>query len=85
MCGIHAHQGTLLLKITFPGAPSAEKPHSSVDESDFFFFLMLLKDPEILKDFIFRKIIDSTGKKLSGAVLRSLNFQRLFFFTLLSI
>ena len=41
---------------------------------------MLLKDPEILKDFNFRKIIDSMGKKLSGAVLRSLNFQRLFFF-----
>lgn len=51
---------------------------SFVDESEIF-FVMLLKDPEILKDFNFRKIIDSMGKKLSGAVLRSLNFQRLFF------
>lgn len=46
---------------------------------------ILLKDPEILKDFNFRKITNSTGKKLSGAVLRSLKFQGLSLFTLLSI
>lgn len=70
-------------KIKFiQGAFSWGNYGSFVDESEIF-FVMLLKDPEILKDFNFRKIIDSAGKKLSGAVLWSLTFQRLF--TLLCI
>lgn len=46
----------------------------------FFFFLTLLTYPEILKDFNFRKIYRFKGKEIPGAVLCSLNLQRLFFF-----
>lgn len=85
MCGLHAHQGTLLLKIIHSrGAFQLRSYGSFVDESEIF-FVMLLKDPEILKAFNFRKIIDSTGKKLSGAVLWSLTFQRLFFYIVIHL
>ena len=85
MCGLHAHQGTLLLKIIHSrGAFQLRSYGSFVDESENF-FVMLLKDPEILKAFNFRKIIDSTGKKLSGAVLWSLTFQRLFFYIVIHL
>jgi len=42
-----------------------------------------LKYPEILKDFNSGTFIDSTGKKLSGAVLRSYVFGDFFFFLIM--
>ena len=84
MCGLHAHQGTLLLKITIPGAHSSWEATDHLWVNQNFFFLMLLKDPEIRKDFNFRKI-DSTGNFLVLSYRLWIFRDFFFFLTLLSI
>lgn len=76
LCGLHAHQGTLLQSIAISGVHSSwdAMGHSLMNH----IFLCSWNIQKFSRILISGKCIDSTGKKLSGAVFCSLNFQRLF-------
>lgn len=76
MCCLHAHQGTVLPKITIPGGCILAQKVEVV--CWWIRFLMLLKYLETLKDFNFRKMYWFNKKETFWCCLMFLCFQKLF-------
>lgn len=80
LCRLHAHQGTLLLRRTMPGVHSSWEATDHLLMNQFFFWHSLLKYPEILKDFNFRKVYWFNRKETFWCCLMFSEFSEAFFF-----